>query len=852
MAFNTSDSASKTKFFSLSAGEEKVIGFKIINNDDIEITGFNINFTSNAQESCSNQLSIDIGEDDIVDWVNNRQSNSFCSSENYGCYSSSSTLTPMTLSQEYCEKITIDSAAALLVGAELNGTGNAEFKFRIDESECSANLSGSGKASCIIDMGLENSTQLEVCVSQVSGNAYSIFYETSSPCGFTENHIYDFSVFARPIQYGVVGNVVLNETYGLSYYDGDCSKGCIIPIKFKSQVDQQISINSARIEYTSGIVLYEDNIYQLEEIPSLISMPYSQIFLNEAELKVPSLAGRYNISLMLGDKQLLKKSINVLSLPVVDILYPSEIPAGIETRLYVFVSKNSGNITKYEWNFGDNTTATTTTNNVVHKFSSLGNYEVSVKAYNANGGASKTFSVIAISPANYIVSSINSSRSRLESINSYLASLPSLLSNSIKDYYNITSIDAALTSLENDYTNAAGDSEKYILIANQLSSLNMPGLINLTASSSGKFILDRTLINIEKINSLGSETIANNVQAKDSIFRWLVDNLIIDYNLQTYKASSNVGEQDFSYIKFTLNPKEAIEKLYFIFEGNIFSQESFTDVSGSKGLIIENMNEGFAKNIELVSYSSIDPANIPVYLSPMKSSLEGGYIISECNNNKLCDKDSGETWMNCRSDCKPISRALLFVLLALFIVFCMYIAAQEWYKRKYENYLFKDKNDLYNLINFISNAEKQSLNKEEMFVKLRDKDWASEQTNYAYRKFKGLRTGMWEIPIFKFLENNRVKKELDIRKNENANNIPQPANVFLRKNNNFNQSRPSVKELQKSIFANPSRIGPKENNSPVQKFPFFSNPRQSGENKNIFTQKPIGESKKDDASTDKK
>jgi len=65
---------------------------------------------------------------------------------------------------------------------------------------------------------------------------------------------------------------------------------------------------------------------------------------------------------------------------------------------------------------------------------------------------------------------------------------------------------------------------------------------------------------------------------------------------------------------------------------------------------------------------------------------------------------------------------------------------------------------------------------------LKEKGWAGEQIIYAYKKYKGQRTGMWEIPIFKFVEKNRVKKELETRKKigMRADIPPAPIKPFVR------------------------------------------------------------------------
>ena len=55
------------------------------------------------------------------------------------------------------------------------------------------------------------------------------------------------------------------------------------------------------------------------------------------------------------------------------------------------------------------------------------------------------------------------------------------------------------------------------------------------------------------------------------------------------------------------------------------------------------------------------------------------------------------------------------------------------------------------------------MSKEEIFTKLKAKGWDQEQLNYAWRKYKGLRTGLWEVPVLKFIEKAEVKREVEAR-----------------------------------------------------------------------------------------
>ncbi len=93
-------------------------------------------------------------------------------------------------------------------------------------------------------------------------------------------------------------------------------------------------------------------------------------------------------------------------------------------------------------------------------------------------------------------------------------------------------------------------------------------------------------------------------------------------------------------------------------------------------------------------------------------------------------------------------KLMLFIfILVLLIIFGVvgYIVLQEWYKRKYESYLFKNRNDLYNLMIFITAEKKKGATDKEIYERLKKAGWSSEQIKYALKKHSGKRTGMVEI-----------------------------------------------------------------------------------------------------------
>jgi phage anti-repressor protein len=79
-------------------------------------------------------------------------------------------------------------------------------------------------------------------------------------------------------------------------------------------------------------------------------------------------------------------------------------------------------------------------------------------------------------------------------------------------------------------------------------------------------------------------------------------------------------------------------------------------------------------------------------------------------------------------------------LLILFIG--VYLVLRAWYNKRYENYLFKNKNDLYNIATYITTAKRRGIPDKEIIENLKKSGWNSEQIRYAMRKYAGKKTGM--------------------------------------------------------------------------------------------------------------
>ena len=66
----------------------------------------------------------------------------------------------------------------------------------------------------------------------------------------------------------------------------------------------------------------------------------------------------------------------------------------------------------------------------------------------------------------------------------------------------------------------------------------------------------------------------------------------------------------------------------------------------------------------------------------------------------------------------------------------------KWYQKKYESYLFKNKNDLFNMITYIHGAKHRGISNDEIERKLRKSHWSSEQISYIMKKYAGKKVGL--------------------------------------------------------------------------------------------------------------
>jgi hypothetical protein len=151
-----------------------------------------------------------------------------------------------------------------------------------------------------------------------------------------------------------------------------------------------------------------------------------------------------------------------------------------------------------------------------------------------------------------------------------------------------------------------------------------------------------------------------------------------------------------------------------------------------------------SKQIIFSTTEDVDFIDLPLFVSPEISQLSiVGFVDPFDESGKL------KKWI----------LFSLIILLLIIVGMVFWIILHAWYKKKYENYLFKNKNNLYNLFTWIGNAKKRGLDEGKLRTQLGKAGWNSEQLRYAMRKYSGKKTGM-PGPSFSEMRNKTREKKV--------------------------------------------------------------------------------------------
>jgi PKD repeat protein len=823
--------------FNLNDGMSRVFGFNI-NGADVFLPqdSFLLNIVSDASSSCNNPLFIDLLNDQVNEWAAYNVLDEYCDS-NKGYFEDHVTTEylEITPEDEYCSKISLSATPKVLVGANIKPDTIADvdlifsikdefggiFEDCSDGCQCEVRAPNEeSQVSCEIEFSNIKSKEIELCISaDSSAGKYLIKAESNNVQGYTfSGGEYDFDVFVKKALYDEIGEFELStsaldeigfslsdednlegiiDNYLSDIYSSECSGGCIVPINFSSNINQNLNISKVSISYTSGGTKISKKLYDIESSSSIIDMDNQIIDFSRLGINVPMKKGTYDVDFYLNDNEIFKdEEIEVLDIPIVELVYPQKAPALIEVLFKVYFS--GSNVSKYVWDFGDNsTTIITSEPYLIHKYPEIGEYKLNITIENSKAeGSSKLFTMTILSPQEFMDGAFQENKNNLNKIKSEIDKLDSWLKNHFYSLLDLDETQIQLNTLETQYQDS-GSSIEYVEILQQLEDLNIASGFSVVDQGRVQLLLNPEDINLDVLVGLGAGS-SKKEPYKDGIVEWFIRAMDVFLESNEYKLTIDDLETTIgSKFKIEVSPKKSLNDVYLVInQPNTALKFSEThdlkEASGSTGIYFSTLG---AKTVEVLLDTQQDLLNPGIYFSPRFSKLTA--IVSDdelgaCNNNGVCESGIGENYKNCRSDCKPWPWILFWIVIAILIGFILYIILQEWYKRHYESTLFKNKDELFNLINFIDNAEKQKLSKSQIFSKLKQRKWSYEQLDYAWNKYKGKRTGLWEIPVLKWAENLKVKKE--ISKRANIKQAPNPG-LQRRTFSPMNRTRPVLPKL---------------------------------------------------------
>lgn len=781
-----SKESSIDKMVSKSFGEEVLVGF-MIEGEDVNIYGINFSMASDFQKSNTRPLYLDFFEKDL--WEFNFFSDTF-GEYDFGCYDVSSSVEgPLIRNSRYCSIINLSETGSVFAGGLVDNDDNLDLLMSLYPSsggsslgECEYNPSLS-EDGCVINAEEGDyfpGDSYYVCIEAIEPTDYHLYEETVSEdkCGFVyangpESSVKNYGIFASTAKYAsytsfdsrdfdfeslaLYADEIIEEKY-----DRNCSEGCFLPI-IVGGIDQTFRIYDVEIDYSSkGEDMIEDEVHLLEEISS--SVDFSGVLdLSLLNFKVNK-EGKFKLYLD-GDK-FFEEFLELIPAPFIRVISPLSAPAGIPILYYVDVEFNSNKTLEYEWDF-DGDILYSVKPYTYYTFDNISNFSVGIKVSSGNLSSEKSFNIQTTSPREYINSSINKSKEGLDNLISRINLLPIWYQDKVESLINLSYYSSELSRIQRELERAIYD-EDYLEIALAINELKFPEDVYISEVNSYPLINEKEEIDPSIIKNFDGRGYEGDYESyKDAILRWQNDNIKAIINSELISLKTIDGEVLDLIIVYSLDFTSYSEEseVYFVIDepfNNIYFKEDigFRKTGESSIYVIDDNSNTH------VEFYVIGGDELTFFASPSLSSLVLSSNVDEtCNKNLVCEKEYGENSSNCRTDCKPVGRMILYIILAILFVFVIYTLIQLWYKHRYESYLFGGKTrELYNLMMFIANARARGIDYSKISSDLIKQGWARERVNYAIAKSKGKNVGLPEIiPFSKIsahIRNNRAKNNI--------------------------------------------------------------------------------------------
>jgi len=777
--------------FDLALGEEVYWGFSL-KGGVVSVRNVSFKMESDFPESKNVPLIMNFLES-LEDSFYNEYSDLVFREKWFGCYKPSGEVVgPKIGSTTYCSKIATYETDRLIVGANisLEGVSGENVTMTLYDPDlpaggrsCSFDPSGAYNF-CAIDFSeddlLKASTYYLCLESEEASVDYKLYKEESSGtyCGFSysgdqlntsaalsPNKTKNYALFIQEAIYADASgldNYNFSEFYGglnsfISWkYRNDCSGDCVFPIKLRAGVSQTIGVSDFELSYSVDNEEYDlfniselDVEYALMNFSGELDFDLLGILMNET--------GNYEF--YVGNESVLNKTIRITPAPIIEGIFPKIIPAGINVLLNADIDYGDPNASlSYTWNFGDGSSQTTSTNEVYHLFNNISEYEVEVTVSVGNLTNSRKQVISTISPKNYVGLIYGQVGINLNNTVENISLFPAWQQRILEDSLDVLTYQDQLDRIGNKIDEAFTDDD-YLEIAALLVDLDVPKSVFISEQYTFDFSSGEN-INLAAIEEYTSEVADEGPESSyiDAIVRWQDENVAFSTTVKKVSLEKTSGNVYDVFVTYLIGA--TVDSEYQAFLVLNYEREEFVfnnvikEPRGYGGATIIDLKEG-ENNVEFYLPGSQD---LDFFVSTNLGNLIlEADVVEDCNFNRVCEE--GETSKSCRSDCKPVSLMIIYIILAFVLGLILYTGIQVWYSRYYEKILFKDRHRLYNLLMFIASSKLKGMSRMDVRSVLKEKGWTGERIEYAIKKANGERTGMYEIiPITKIGAMIRQKK----------------------------------------------------------------------------------------------
>jgi hypothetical protein len=333
---------------------------------------------------------------------------------------------------------------------------------------------------------------------------------------------------------------------------------------------------------------------------------------------------------------------------------------------------------------------------------------------------------------------INNKKNDLKNFKTISQTHTGIIKQKLDGEFNVLNLEDQIALLELNYTYASSDAQ-YQEIIDEINSMKVPKLILESNSIDNiNFYPQKEVIDFSVLTGITNEAFseANTASYANALFIWSQDSIDTRVNYKEFSVSYGTYEEVlFNYFEVQFLRKPDINTYLIIEDLNDLEFDENYNQGNTGNYIYLNLRDLNYKDIIFITTEDVDFTTLPMFISPALEDLP----------------TTGDVIIDSRTEMK-ISKWIFFGLIVLFLLvvgLVIYSIVSSWYDRKYENHLFPNRNNLYNLIIFVNNSKRKGVGNDEIVKSLKKSKWSSEQIRYVMKKYAGKRTGMAKLPFKK-------------------------------------------------------------------------------------------------------